>query len=101
MLPWSVMPTAGMPPRTAAVTTSSMRDAPSSIEYSVCRCRWTNESLMLLAPLAPGCPLSTGAVDLAVDESHGCHSYREDRRVGPRAQGLHCSRGACARDCRE
>ena len=29
----------------AAPTTSPMRAAPSSIEYSVCTCRWTNESL--------------------------------------------------------
>ena len=32
MLPWSVMPTAGMPSRTAAVTTSSIRDAPKDKE---------------------------------------------------------------------
>ena len=43
MLPWSVMPTAGWPSAAAVATTSSIRAAPSSIEYSVCRCRWTND----------------------------------------------------------
>src|SRR5437773_1139805 len=44
MFPWSVMPTAGWPSAATAATTSPTREAPSSIEYSVCRCRWTNES---------------------------------------------------------
>ena len=44
MLPWSVMPTAGWPSAAAAATTSPTRAAPSSIENSVCRCRWVNES---------------------------------------------------------
>ena len=53
MLPWSVMPTAGWPSAAAAATTSSIRAAPSSIEYSVWRWRWTND----LANVAPGGPL--------------------------------------------
>src|SRR3954468_9000644 len=43
MLPWSVIPIAGWPSAAAAATTSPMRDAPSSIEYSVWTCRWTND----------------------------------------------------------
>src|ERR1700745_3323260 len=37
------MPTAGWPSATALATTSGIRAAPSSIEYSVWRCRWTND----------------------------------------------------------
>ncbi len=44
MLPWSVIPSAGCPSAAAAAITSSSRDAPSSIEYSVCTWRWANES---------------------------------------------------------
>ena len=43
MLPWSVMPTAGWPSAAALATTSPTRAAPSSIENSVCTCRWVNE----------------------------------------------------------
>ena len=43
MFPWSVMPIAGCPSAAAAATTSPMRDAPSSIEYSVWTCRWVND----------------------------------------------------------
>ena len=43
MLPWSVMPMAGWPSAAAAPTTSPIRDAPSSIEYSVWTCRWVND----------------------------------------------------------
>ncbi len=43
MFPWSVMPTAGWPSAAAVATTSAMRAAPSSIENSVCRWRWTND----------------------------------------------------------
>ncbi len=54
MLPWSVMPTAGWPSAAAVATTSPIRAAPSSIEYSVCRCRWTNELAALRQrPLPP------------------------------------------------
>src|SRR6476646_12014952 len=68
------MPTAGWPSAATAATTSPIREAPSSIEYSVWRCRWTNESRLLnrRAPLpsptgrAHG-PLSTPPGDRAVD----------------------------------
>ena len=43
MFPWSVIPTAGCPSAAAVAITSATRAAPSSIEYSVWRCRWTNE----------------------------------------------------------
>src|SRR5260221_95101 len=46
MLPWSVMPTAGWPSAAAAAMTSPIRAAPSSIENSVWRWRWTKESLI-------------------------------------------------------
>src|SRR6266404_168431 len=57
------MPTAGCPSAAAAATTSLMREAPSSIEYSVWRCRWTNESVR--AP--PSDLSSTGPVDRPVE----------------------------------
>src|SRR4051812_26248445 len=44
MLPWSVIATAGMPRRWASTNRSLSRAAPSSIEYSVCTWRCTNES---------------------------------------------------------
>src|SRR4051794_41002200 len=66
MLPWSVIPTAGWPSAAAAATTSPIRDAPSSIEYSVCRCRCTNESPTLTPPTSPG-PVDA-PVDAPVDE---------------------------------
>ena len=44
MLPWSVIATAGMPSRLASPSSSLTRAAPSSIEYSVCTWRCTNES---------------------------------------------------------
>ena len=43
MLPWSVIASAGWPSAAAAATTSATRAAPSSIEYSVCWCRWAND----------------------------------------------------------
>ena len=62
MLPWSVMPTAGCPSAAAAATTSPIRDAPSSIEYSVWRWRWTNESPKAVSPSrpAPAVPAAWG-----------------------------------------
>src|SRR5688572_23446601 len=54
MLPWSVMPTAGAPSATTVEMTSSMRAAPSSIEYSVCRCRCTNGSTPTVSPRLGG-----------------------------------------------
>src|SRR3954470_19235161 len=55
MLPWSVIAAAGMPRRLASPSSSLTRAAPSSIEYSVCTWRCTNESdtpspLYVLAP---------------------------------------------------
>src|SRR3954453_5207486 len=44
-LPWSVIANAGMPIRAVSLNKSFSRAAPSSIEYSVCTCRCTNESL--------------------------------------------------------
>ncbi len=64
MLPWSVIPIAGWPSFAAAATTSPIRDAPSSIEYSVCTWRWTND--LLTALWTP--------VDNLVDELHRCKS---------------------------
>ena len=48
MFPWSVIPRAGWPSAAAAATTSAMRAAPSSIEYSVCTWRCVK--------LSTGCP---------------------------------------------
>ena len=52
MLPWSVMPIAGWPSALAAAMTSLTRAAPSSMENSVCRCKWVKESPTVLAPPA-------------------------------------------------
>ncbi len=43
-LPWSVIARAGMPIAAASANRSVRRAAPSSMEYSVCACRCTNES---------------------------------------------------------
>src|ERR687890_1499280 len=43
-MPWSVIASAGIPCSAAALVTSGSLAAPSSIEYSVCTCRCTNES---------------------------------------------------------
>src|SRR5579859_4130944 len=42
MPPWSVIATAGWLSSLAVLINSGMRDRPSSIEYSVWTCRWTN-----------------------------------------------------------
>ncbi len=44
MLPWSVIPIAGWPSAAARAMTSGIRAAPSSIENSVCWCRWVNDA---------------------------------------------------------
>src|SRR5215471_7746807 len=44
MLPWSVIPIAGCPSAAARAITSGTRAAPSSMENSVCWCRWVNEA---------------------------------------------------------
>ena len=72
MLPWSVIPRAGWPSCAAAATTSPMRAAPSSIEYSV----WTWRCVKLSATAPASSPSSTGRPQVhpqAVDELHGCH----------------------------
>jgi hypothetical protein len=76
MLPWSVMPMAGWPSAAAAATTSSTRAAPSSIEYSVCTCRWVNESPTGDLDCGSGWPSTAGPQGSSpvVDESHGCDS---------------------------
>ncbi len=40
MLPWSVIATWVMPRALTSLKSSFSRAAPSSIEYSVCTCRW-------------------------------------------------------------
>src|SRR5690606_17277244 len=48
------MPTAGIPSRSASSNSVEIFAAPSSIEYSVCTCRWTKESA---TPTPVGCSL--------------------------------------------
>ena len=69
MFPWSVMPTAGWPSAAAVATTSAMRAAPSSIENSVCRWRWTNDLANERSPVHG--PSSTGAVHEPVENHTG------------------------------
>ena len=45
MLPWSVIAIAGICWRAASASSSPFLAAPSSIEYSVWTCRWTNDEL--------------------------------------------------------
>src|SRR3954451_21063512 len=68
------MPTAGWPSAAAVATTSAMRAAPSSIENSVCRWRWTND-------LANGALIHTSSTG-ACGESHGCSSTTLARAAG-------------------
>jgi hypothetical protein len=49
MLPWSVMATAPMPCRSHSAKSSLSLAAPSSIEYSVCTWRCTNDSVVWAA----------------------------------------------------
>src|ERR1700722_15252036 len=44
MLPWSVIPMAGCPSAAALAITCPTLAAPSSIENSVCKCRWVNDA---------------------------------------------------------
>src|SRR4051812_26454026 len=76
MLPWSVIPSAGCSSAAAASTSSSTREAPSSMENSVCVWRWTKRfrSAMPCSVSPPcGCPptIHTGSSTI-VDESHRC-----------------------------
>ena len=82
MLPWSVMPSAGCPSATAAATTSPILDAPSSMENSLCWCRWVK-----LAPTTLVLPN-----DRAVIPGDSSAPGPPDRRpgalqVGPRPLG--------------
>ncbi len=43
MLPWSVMAQASIPAARTRGRSSLILFAPSSSEYCVCRCRWTND----------------------------------------------------------
>ena len=85
MFPWSVMPTAGWPSAAAVATTSVIRAAPSSIEYSVCRWRCTNDLAQRRPPprsTAVSRPVPQARCRQApVDESHACNSrpYAADR----------------------
>jgi hypothetical protein len=55
-LPWSVTAMAGIPCSAAAAIRGFTRAAPSSMEYSLCTWRWTNESFCgdTTAPAAEG-----------------------------------------------
>ena len=44
MFPWSLIATAGISCRATSANSLLFFAAPSSIEYSVCTCRWTKES---------------------------------------------------------
>ena len=48
MLPWSVMPTAGMPWRTTSSASRSTLAMPSSMENSVWLWRWTKEEFLAM-----------------------------------------------------
>src|SRR4051812_22027081 len=89
MLPWSVIPTAGIPSRTAAETTSSMREAPSSIEYSVWRCRWTNESgIREVRHRSRDVPFPQRLWTVLWMNHTDVIPHGDDTRTGPREQGL-------------
>jgi hypothetical protein len=52
IFPWSVIPTAGMPSRSASANSGSTLAIPSSIEYSVWLCRCTKEAFVIGEPRA-------------------------------------------------
>src|SRR5688500_15409225 len=88
MLPCSVTAIAGIFSRAACSSSSSTRQAPSSSEYSVCRCRWT-KSLMgahqsaqdvSLLPFDRGRRLTGDVEDNAIDPLHLVDDARRDRR---------------------
>ena len=87
MLPWSVMPIAGWPSAAAAATSSSTRAAPSSIEYSVCRWRWVNESAttscLLAVDVAPRSDVIRRTVVVSSDATR--RSLGHDRHRARRA----------------
>src|SRR6185503_14348717 len=74
----SVIASAGMPSAAAAATASSTRAMPSTIEYSVCRRRWTKRGAVIgrsggVLPILPAAAgeevLQEGAALLAQDAS--------------------------------
>src|ERR1700704_2468732 len=105
------MPIAGWPSEAAAETTSPIRDAPSSIEYSVCTWRWTNDLLTALwttllgfrinlwtnhtavtqvseaIPRVPG-PNSPGSGPAARGDERHVHLVGRHRAVGAHQVGL-------------
>src|SRR3954452_17666048 len=102
MFPWSGMPPAGCPSSAAVGTKSWMRSAPSGMEYSVCRCRWTNE-LLTKCRRPPECVVHR-AVDDLVDKSHVCDSPtlpdRSPSRTTPGAHQRHQHLGSGERPVR-
>src|SRR3954453_44766 len=88
MLPCSVIATAGILSSTARSSISSMRQAPSSSEYSEWRWRWTKsdiEGTRSRGSSDPAIPLDrrrrlrTDVVDHAVDTLDLVHDARGDR----------------------
>ena len=63
MLPCSVIATAGIFSSTARSSISSIRQAPSSSEYSEWRWRWTKSDMAGTGPGGPGTPHSHSIVD--------------------------------------
>src|SRR4051812_9375462 len=101
MLPWSVMPRAGCSSAAAAATTSSTRDAPSSIENSVCTWRWAKLSGTCAASLLRTSTPHPQQLSTACGRSYiGVISYRTTGR-GPLEPPRHVlSAIACASQAR-
>src|SRR5215212_1833936 len=89
MYPWSVVATAGMPCRAASANRSSIRAAPSSMEYSVCTCRWANEPSGMTGilgvgtdnPMVPGRRSSPDGVSPGVSAGQSLEGQLEVGRV--------------------
>src|SRR6516165_4629949 len=80
MLPCSVMAIAGIFSSTALSSSSSMRHAPSSSEYSEWRWRCTNSLMAGLSfPFNRGRRLGTDVEHHPVDAFHLVHDPRRDR----------------------
>src|SRR5260370_32920811 len=82
MFPWSVIPTAGCPSAAAVAMTSATRAAPSSIEYSVWRCRCANE--LFTVPVLTPVRFSTGS-GLPCGELQACNSEPTPGTCPPQA----------------
>src|SRR5207248_3898419 len=96
MLPWSVMPTAGMPSRAASANRGAIFAAPSSIEYSVWTCRWTKESFDTSENLP--CDHVAGARGPHLNPSH--RQFRPAVRPGARRPTILPPRRPVSRDRR-